>query len=384
MNRQQGTTRHAAAIIGLAFCFVLLFSAFGTTQQRDRDDLETRLEEVERQKGHVKEKLRETKKQQRDVLSQIRQVDHTLDRIEGDMTYTRSRLSETEGSLAACREDLAGATRDLNERSDLLSRRLRCAYQRGTTCLVSFLLDSEDTWDVLARSYYLARLVRSDSRLLDEIDKKRQELETTRLELNEKKAKVEAFQLRLGSKEKEQRAQRRSKQQLFSRLKSERGLAEAALAQLEQESREIEAQIQALSATAAGQERLRNPWTGSFIRPVPGQMTSGFGMRRHPILRVRKMHTGVDLDGDTGDPILAAAGGTVIIAEHKRGYGKTVVIDHGGGVTTLYGHCSKLLASVGQEVKQGHVIAEVGSTGLSTGSHLHFEKRINGKPVNPL
>jgi murein DD-endopeptidase MepM/ murein hydrolase activator NlpD len=384
LNRRSGKTVRCAAVASLAVCFVWLFSAFGTTQENDRGSLETKLQEVERQKGRVKEKLRETKKQQRDVLTQIRQVDYTLDKIGDDMDYTRARLSETNSSLSRCEKHLAEATGDLNDRRALLARRLRCAYEHGSSNLVCFLLDADDTWDILARSYYLSRIVRADGRLLDQIEEKRRELDSVRLDLNEKKAQAEAFERRLGSKQEEQRAQRRSKQQLLSRLKTQRAVAEAALAELERESQEIEAEIQALTATKAGQERFRNPWAGGFIRPLPGPVTSGFGMRMHPILKVRKMHTGVDLDGDTGDPIRAAAGGTVIIAETKKGYGKTVVIDHGGGITTLYGHCSKLLVSVGQEVKQGEVIAEVGSTGLATGPHLHFEKRINGKPVNPL
>lgn len=384
VSRSKGTTANTGAIIGLAFCFVWLFSAFATTQQADREGLETRLEDVERQKGEVQAGLRETKQKQRGVLTQIRQVDRDLDKIEDDLTYTRGRLSQTQESLSSCKENLAAAQADLADRRGLLGRRLRSAYEHGTTSLVCFLLDSQDAWDVLARSYYLSRVVRSDSDLVDRIDEKRRELEATRLELTEKKAKVEAYQRRLGYKEEERHAQRRSKQQLLSRLKNERALAEAALAQLEQESREIEAQIQALSATAAGQERLKKPWTGGFVRPIAGPITSGFGMRIHPILRVRKMHTGVDIGAPTGTQIHAAAGGTVIIAEHKGGYGKTVVIDHGGGITTLYGHCSRLLVSVGQEVQQGQAIAEVGSTGLSTGPHLHFEKRINGKPVSPL
>jgi murein DD-endopeptidase MepM/ murein hydrolase activator NlpD len=108
-------------------------------------------------------------------------------------------------------------------------------------------------------------------------------------------------------------------------------------------------------------------------------------MRMHPILRKYKMHTGIDIDADKGDSIIAANKGTVIIAKYDRnGYGNMIVIDHGGGITTLYGHASKLLVSVGDEVNAGQVIAKVGSTGLSTGPHLHFEVRVDGTPKNPL
>ena len=123
---------------------------------------------------------------------------------------------------------------------------------------------------------------------------------------------------------------------------------------------------------------------GSFIRPVSARITSGFGSRFHPILRRTRMHTGVDFGAPYGAVIHAAGGGTVILAHYSSGYGNCVVIDHGSGVTTLYGHCSALLVSEGEVVQQGQTIARVGATGMATGPHLHFEVRHNGIPVNPL
>jgi murein DD-endopeptidase MepM/ murein hydrolase activator NlpD len=123
---------------------------------------------------------------------------------------------------------------------------------------------------------------------------------------------------------------------------------------------------------------------GVLSWPVPGSVTSPFGMRMHPIFHVMKMHTGVDLHAGMGTPIHAAASGTVVYTDWRGGYGKCVIIDHGGGLATLYGHQSEILVNVGQKVKRGEVIGKVGSTGYSTGPHLHFEVRVNGTPVNPL
>lgn len=120
-----------------------------------------------------------------------------------------------------------------------------------------------------------------------------------------------------------------------------------------------------------------------FVRPVPGAITSGFGPRRHPILGTTRLHTGVDMTASSGTKIKAADGGTVILAGYYGGYGNTVIIDHGGGVATLYAHQSKLGVDDGETVDAGEVIGYVGSTGLSTGPHLHFEVRVNGNPVDP-
>jgi murein DD-endopeptidase MepM/ murein hydrolase activator NlpD len=122
---------------------------------------------------------------------------------------------------------------------------------------------------------------------------------------------------------------------------------------------------------------------GGWRRPANGRLSSRYGVRYHPILHRRKLHTGDDIAAGYGSSIKAAKGGRVLYSGWKKGYGNTVIIDHGGGVTTLYGHASKLDVKAGQPVKGGQTIANVGSTGYSTGPHLHFEVRKNGKPINP-
>lgn len=153
---------------------------------------------------------------------------------------------------------------------------------------------------------------------------------------------------------------------------------------MEEASRVIEAKIRAHEQTSLGRVLLRRAFTGRLTRPANGRITSGFGPRYHPILHSKLMHTGVDIRAGYGEAIRAAAGGDVVMAGNMQIYGNVVVIDHGGGVSTVYGHCSELLVSKGQTVRQGQTIARVGATGLATGPHLHYEVRRNGTPVNPL
>jgi murein DD-endopeptidase MepM/ murein hydrolase activator NlpD len=122
----------------------------------------------------------------------------------------------------------------------------------------------------------------------------------------------------------------------------------------------------------------------ALMSPVAGRITSGFGMRFHPILHYARMHTGLDFGAAWGSPIVAAADGQVVVAGGIGGYGRAVEVAHGGGIMTLYGHMSAVAATPGQMVRQGQVIGYVGSSGLSTGPHLHFEVRINGRPVDPM
>ncbi len=159
---------------------------------------------------------------------------------------------------------------------------------------------------------------------------------------------------------------------------------EQMLAELEQTSNQIGAMIRQMQRTPEGQKRSKQVWRGKFTAPVNGRVTSPFGMRFHPILKQRRMHTGVDLAAPTGTPIKAAGAGEVIYAGWYRAYGNTVIVDHGGNVQTVYAHCSSILTRRGSMVKQGQTIARVGSSGrLSTGPHLHFEVRRNGVPVSP-
>jgi murein DD-endopeptidase MepM/ murein hydrolase activator NlpD len=157
------------------------------------------------------------------------------------------------------------------------------------------------------------------------------------------------------------------------------------LSQLEQDENSMEAQIRAFEVA-----RRRRPgakplpaFNGRFMRPVSGRITSTFGMRYHPILHRTRLHAGIDFGASSGSTIVAAAAGEVITARYSRSYGNMVVIDHGGGISTLYAHGSRLYVHTGQMVKRGQRIAAVGSTGLATGPHLHWEVRRNGRPVNP-
>jgi murein DD-endopeptidase MepM/ murein hydrolase activator NlpD len=179
-------------------------------------------------------------------------------------------------------------------------------------------------------------------------------------------------------------------QQSSDALQEEYRRQRSLLASYDAEIEEIEVEIASLEKEQSSIKRLiaervkvASAAPGSLVRPVPGVISSGFGPRVHPIYGYSLMHTGIDLDAGMGQKIVAAAAGTVFFAGVKGGYGNSIMIDHGGGMVTLYAHQSEFAVSDGQKVKAGQVIGYVGSTGVSTGPHLHFEVRFNGNPVNP-
>ena len=271
----------------------------------------------------------------------------------------------------------------MNRRQDLLSRRIVDIYQGEDLNYVDVVLGATNMWTFLSRSYYLQQILKSDTTLISQIRQLKSSIEADKERQAQRVAQISSLQTKLISERNQISSLADSKQQQIDRIQKDNRLMEQALAELEAESQAIEDQIRRIQQTPAGRQRAAKAFTGGLIYPVSGRITSTFGYRVHPITKVYKLHTGVDIACPTGTPIRAAAAGTVIIANWMPAYGYSVVLDHGGGVQTLYGHNSKLCVSVGQNVKQGETIAKAGSTGYSTGPHCHFEKRVNGRPVNP-
>ncbi|MBI2843767.1 MAG: peptidoglycan DD-metalloendopeptidase family protein [Armatimonadetes bacterium] len=235
-----------------------------------------------------------------------------------------------------------------------------------------------------SRGYYVRQIVASDVALVKEIEAAREQIERDKEAQAAEVERIAALQADLIRNRDETAELASQKETQLQAIENDREKYERMLAALEAESEKIEASIMALQATPRGQQRLARKFSGGLGQPVSGRITSRFGYRVHPITGVRSLHRGVDLACPTGTPVHAAASGEVIMAGWMGAYGYAVVIDHGGGVSTLYGHNSRLLTGVGAQVSKGQVIARSGSTGWSTGPHVHFEKRVNGRPVNPL
>lgn len=197
-------------------------------------------------------------------------------------------------------------------------------------------------------------------------------------------AELTAAEERLGALQNELQRSSDALQEEYRRQRTLLASYDAEIEEIEVEIASLEKEQSSIKKVIAERAKAAGAAPGSLVRPVPGGISSGFGPRIHPIYGYSLMHSGVDMNGDMGQKIVAAAAGTVFFAGVKGGYGNSIMIDHGGGMVTLYAHQSKFAVSNGQKVNTGQVIGYVGTSGVSTGPHLHFEVRINGNPVNPV
>lgn len=353
--------------------------------------------------------------------AQITRVNIKIDQLNGEMQKLQAEIAKTKAELEAAKAELL-------EKKDLYAKRLRAMYIANDRGYLDILLDSTDATSLIGNARMIRSIATSDRELIDEINAKVKEIE-------EKQALLAEQEKQLAQKQQQARIERSNleaanaqKAGYMNSLMNNLSAYEAQYDAMLRESDAIESQIanldlsiqkakqeeaarlakqraaqqvrrQKASAPRArtaessasadvvqyGAKATPEARTGELYWPVPGhhRITSPFGYRIHPILKYRKLHTGVDIGAPNGTPVVSAASGTVIASRFMGGYGNCVMIDHGGKVT-VYGHLSSRAVSPGQSVSAGETIGYVGSTGMSTGAHLHFEVRVNGAVQNPL
>jgi len=330
----------------------------------------------------------------------IAHVTATLDVLDALVTHNKRKLAWNRIQL-----DAAEAT--LNRHNDALRRRLVDAYERGDLGYVNVLLASTSFSDFVERWEDIRYLIVANQKTVRErraaerdVARGRRELDGERVRLDESMRRQQQARYHLAALASERtqlaaaaEAQRRTVAVEVTQLENLSAAQEAQLERFIQERQRIEAARRAAEAEArrraaqlAGQELPPSAVDGgpsAFAWPASGPITDPFGMRLHPVTHQWRMHNGLDIGAPMGATITASAAGKIIYAGWEGGYGNTIIIDHGGAASTLYGHCSQLFVSDGQDVAQGQAIGAVGSTGVSTGPHLHFEIRINGVAVDP-
>jgi murein DD-endopeptidase MepM/ murein hydrolase activator NlpD len=362
------------------------FAGVGAQTKKKVSNLKGKLNTVEKKKDVLESKLKVTKREAAAVMADIGWVDDELQKFAEILDDTERTLRRTQADQKRIAKELQQATEDMEAQEALVQARLKNIYMQQSETMMGAMLTSKSIGDLAMRKSVMERIAEVDRIAFEKFQATVKLVANKKVEQDKIVAEVAATAKKQRDYRRELANARQKKAGYMAELREQMADLNAQYDELEKESNAIEAQILAFQARSTGGVPTMGSGKiiGGLIRPVNARVTSGFGYRNHPILKRRRLHAGIDYGAPTGTPIRAAGSGVVIYAGYRGGYGNTLIIDHGNGVSTLYGHCSKLYVSEGASVRQGQTVAAVGSTGLSTGPHLHFEVRINGKPVNPL
>ena len=375
--------------ISIFICVLIIFTIIPVAPLSG-GSLEDQLEQIKKEKEETKKKIEDAKKKEQEYLGQVNKVEDqllsSLDQLNDlntNLADVKSNIDKTTIDLAIKESELLEINKELDAKSTILNNRVASIYKNGNTNILDVIFKAHSFTELLSKLKLMNLLADQDAVIIEEIkDKKNATLSVQQsiMELqkkqNEQKSNLEKLVTQAEQKKTEISGILDEKKSLLSSAKADKNALIAMEAQLTAKETEIQRILESLRYGSAPNGRLQ--W------PTAGKLISGFGNRRHPIFGGTRFHSGVDLAAPSGTPIIAADGGEVLQASYSGGYGYSILIYHGGGFATFYAHMSSFAVGQGQMVKRGQVIGYVGTTGWTTGPHLHFEVRINGAAQNPM
>lgn len=381
----------AVGLMAVAFGTLAFLEAQPAGGAKSLEELQRLIEQAEQKKSGLSKKIADLDKRLSAIESKLATLGEKIEVVSGKLEKQQGKYEELHAELQEKQRQLKRAEIELAWQQKVFDARVVEAYKMGELDYLDVLVDANGFDDLVTRLEFLRRLVESDDDLVGDLTTARNTVKTQkhevlvdtrearaiRDELRDRTDELQALEAEQLAAESTVKADRRAKNKALGDVESDIRAWEAQEAQLASESQGLAGVIVGMQGDGDGRA------TGSMTWPCSGTLSSPFGWRIHPIFGVRKMHTGIDIGAGYGTPIKASDGGSVIYASWMSGYGNTTIVDHGGGISTLYAHQSQIAIS-GGPVSRGQVIGYVGSTGYSTGPHLHFEVRINGNPVDPM
>lgn len=383
--------RRLAAVFTAMVLLLISMSplSFAADYQKELDQLEAKYDELEKQQKQIQSQINKAKSDKDKQVAAKNQLDNQIYSVRQQINVLSEKITILEDEIEEKQERIEKQEEDIEDSFELLKKRLRVMYKTGNASVLGLVLGADDFTEFLSHAQVTSRVAKHDQELIEEMTEKLARLSAAKKEVEADKAELEEAKGQQSDKQTElagQLAQTQSQIQDIEALEKEYKANQAAVAK---QLKEVQAEVDAIYAKIQSEGEYDG---GIMLWPVYGYktVTSDYGWR----FGGTDFHTGIDIartnsagQGIYGKPILAADDGKVVFTQTSyvpgRGYGIYLILDHGGGVTSLYGHTCGLNVKMGQKVKRGDTIAYVGSTGWSTGPHLHFEVRVNGNYTNP-
>lgn len=381
----------------LVVCLVTHSYAATTSElTNQKNDLENQREEAQENIKEVKEEISET-------LENIQELDISIEQKQGEITALNKEISSLEEDIKEKEENIAQKEKEYEETDALLRERLVAMYEAGETSYLDVLFTSDSIMDFISKYYFLTEIAEYDTALMEKIEKERIAIENEKALIEKDKQKIEENRKDIQDKQTELKVKKAQRQTQVAALSQEEKDLQAEIEKVTKEIQAVENEILRIAAEEAkkNQSGSGHVYTGGALQwpcPVYNRISSYFGKRGSPLVGGSSSHKGIDIAAANGNTIVAAESGSVIKVVNgcshnygkKRscgcggGYGNYVMVSHGSGLVTIYAHCSSISVSKGQNVSKGQKIASVGSTGASTGFHLHFGVALNGTYVDPM
>ena len=366
-------------VLVLAIPFTVDFSKGGITFV-SAETVQDKINKATKEKQEALDKMKKAQEQKSDIVAESDKLEREIDIIQTEIYAIDDIIADVDAQIAEKEEEIARIQEQIDNQDELFKECLRAMDETSSVSYLELLLSSESFSELLINIESINEITQHDMAIIDEMTKLKTEVEDAKAEIESYRAEQEEARTIADSKRSELATKLQAKEALAKQLEKD---IEKYKQVYEEARRQEESLKGSLNYSSSSSEYLGS---GRFCWPAPSytRLSSPYGYRIHPIFNTKKFHTGVDLAAPGGTNILAAENGKVISAGWNGGYGNCLVVDHGGGISTLYAHASKLLVSKGDFVTKGQVIAKVGTTGNSTGNHLHFEVLVNGKTTDPM
>ena len=369
-------------VLILLICFVTTFTYAEEENENNTVDLQQQRSDLQNQLNEANGQLNDVQSNLSENLQQIEKLDNKIEASEEKLAEQESKITELKNSISKIEEELNTTTEKYEKQKKLFQQRLVATYEAGETQYLDILLKSKSLSDFLSSYYIITELAEIDNDLIEELESKKKTIDLSKQKLENEKEELATIIENQTKISRTLQNTKKMRESFIEKLSDEEKDLQAKIDEINKQYAEVNNQILALA-----EQGIETAYIGGELEwPVPGytRITSKYAMRVHPITGQYKLHTGVDIGAPEGANFIAANDGVVVKAERNAAYGNMVIIDHGGGISTLYAHGSEILVELGQTVKRGDAVLKVGSTGYSTGPHAHFEVRINGVTTDPL